>query len=216
MNGPLITSILLNLLLSILLIIFLLVFVTNPTPPRTQPQIPVCPVVNPPQTLPPFQTQRRYVLKTLSGRFVQGCFGCLPTPVSCANQGMIASEDWNGDTIELISVGNMYQMKLNSKINPKGIYYLHMVRSVDSFILCLTQNPNQQGAMFEIIPYVTTNRSGSNLYQFGTPITGTLIGEADPSCLVQNGLIIRDGYNMSVNAPRGMDERSFFLLLPAS
>jgi hypothetical protein len=128
---------------------------------------------------------------------------------------MIASDNWNGDTVELVNVGNMYQMKLNSKNNPKGTYYLNMVRSVESFILCLTQNTNQQGTMFEIIPYVTTNKGASNLYQFGTPTTGTLIGEAEPSCLVQNGLIIQDGYNMSVNAPRGMDERSFFLLLPA-
>jgi hypothetical protein len=129
---------------------------------------------------------------------------------------MIASDEWNGDTIELVSVGNMYQMKLNSKLNPKGTYYLNMVRSNESFILCLTQNPNQQSAMFEVISYVNSSKSGSNLYQIGTPTTASLIGEADPSCLVQNGLMIKDGYNMSVNAPRGMNDRSFFLLLPSN
>lgn len=215
MNGPLLTSILINFLLFILLSIFLIVLVTNTDTSVQQPQNPVCPVVNPAQTLPPFQTQRPYVFKTLSGRFVQSCFGCLPTPVSCANQGMIASDDWNGDTVELVNAGNMFQIKLNSKLNPKGVYYLNMVRTNESNILCLTQNPNQQGAMFEIISYVTTSQMGSNLYQIGTPVSASLIGEADPSCLVQNGLIIQDGYNMSVNAPRGMDDRSFFLLLPA-
>jgi hypothetical protein len=129
---------------------------------------------------------------------------------------MIASDSWNGDTVELVNFGNMYQMKLKSKTNTKENYYLTMTRTDNnSFHLCITTNANQQGAMFEIFPYVTSNREASNLYQIGTPTNGTLLGEADPSCLVQNGLAIQSGYNMSVNAPRGMDDRSFFLLLPA-
>jgi hypothetical protein len=216
MNAGLITSVLFNFLLIVLLIIILLVFVTNPNPPQRQGQVPICPANFPSQTLPPFQTQRPYILKTLSGKYVQSCSGCLPTPVSCANKGMIASENWNGDTVELINYGNMYQMKLNSKQPQGNTYYLTMTRTENnSFHLCLTPNSNQQSTMFEIFPYISSNNNGSNLYQIGTPTTGSLLGEAEPSCLVQNGVAIQSGYNMSVNAPRGMDDRSFFLLLPA-
>lgn len=216
MNAGFITSVLFNFLFIVLLIILLVVFVTNPTPPsRPGGQVPVCPANYPSQTLPPFQTQRPYILKTLSGKYVQSCSGCLPTPVSCADLGMIASENWNGDTIELINYGNMYQMKLNSK-QTKGNYYLTMTRTESEFFnLCLTTNSNQRSTMFEIFPYISSNNNGSNLYQIGTPTTGTLLGEDEPSCLVKNGVAIQSGYNMSVNAPRGMDERSFFLLLPA-
>ena len=216
MNGSLITSVTINFILALLLIILILFYVTNTkTTTIVQSQSQVCPYIdNTSRNNPPFQTQRPYVLKTLSGLYVQSCFECLPTPVSCFHQGIVASEEWNGDTIELVSSGNMYLMKLNSKNNPTGTYYLNMVRVNENYILCMTQNSSQPTAMFQIISYINTTQGSSNLYQIGTPISGKLIGESQPSCLVSQGVSIEDGYNMSVNAPNGMDEKSFFLLLP--
>jgi hypothetical protein len=215
MNVTLITSLSINILLFILLMILLLVWITDVKPVSPSSQNQICPINYPDPIPPPFETNRKYILKTLSGHYVQSCFGCLPTPVSCANQGMIASEDWNGDTIELIDNQGMYNIKLNSKLTPTQTFYLTMVKVNGSNCLCLTQNQNQLNTMFQIISYISTYSGGSNLYQIGTPVSGTLIGESDPSCLVQQGLSLEDGYNISVNAPRGMEQKSFFLMLPA-
>jgi hypothetical protein len=127
----------------------------------------------------------------------------------------VASKEWNGDTIELITQGAMYHIKLHSKMNPTGEYYLNMVRVNESYTVCLTQNRSQATSIFQIISYSSSTPNGTNVFQIGTPISGTLIGEGDPSCLIKEGLPMIDGYNISVNAPKGMDEKSFFLLLPA-
>jgi hypothetical protein len=100
-------------------------------------------------------------------------------------------------------------------MNPTGEYYLNMVRVNESYTVCLTQNRSQATSIFQIISYSSSTPNGTNVFQIGTPISGTLIGEGDPSCLIKEGLPMIDGYNISVNAPKGMDEKSFFLLLPA-
>lgn len=225
MNGALIGSLSANIILFIiLLIIFILLIITlssNRCPKQPIQPKPICPYIDTtPRGQLPFLPQKPYVLKTLSGLFVQSCFECLPTPVSCFNQGIIATKEWNGDSVSLIPIQNnnkMYNIKLNSKSNPTQTYYLHMVRlQNESYILCLTQNPNQPSAIFEIITYMSSIQGGSHIYQIGSAISGTLIGESNPTCLIKEGVPIEDGYNLSVNAPKGMDERSFFLMLPTS
>jgi len=217
MNGPLISSLSINIFLFMLFLLMTLLYITKTGPVIQNNQSQVCPIVDgTPRTSPPFMINTSYLLKTLSGLYIQTCFGCLPTPVACFNQGIVASKEWNGDTIELIPKDNMYHIKINSKFNPTGKYYLNMVRVNESYVLCLTQNENQPTAMFQILTYISSNRQGTNLFQIGTPITGSLIGEGNVSCLVKEGIPIVDGYNISVNAPKGMDEKSFFLMLPAA
>lgn len=216
MNGSLISSLSVNIVLFILFLLMTILYITKSCPLVSVPQIPVCPIINQPSQVLPFVPQRSYILKTLSGLYVQSCFGCLPTPIACFNQGIVATNEWNGDTIELIPTGSMYHIKLNSKFNPTGNYYLNMVRVNETYTLCLTQNQNQPTAMFQILTYTSSIPNGSHLYQIGTPVSGSLIGEGDVTCLVKEGIPIKDGYNISVNAPKGMDEKSFFLMLPSN
>jgi hypothetical protein len=221
MNIPLIFSLIGNILLFLLFLFIVILFVTYSGSSISTPNI--CPV--PPSYPPPsIDTTISYSLKTLSGKYVQSCFQCLPSPVSCFQQGIIAAEQWNGDTINLIPLGNQfYNIQINVQNDPSGVYFLTLVPSGGRNIVCLTQNSNQRGATFELVSYTNTNQQITNatlnlpiatsIYQIGT-ITNTFLGEGSPSCLTAQGVPIEDGYNITPNAPRGMNENSFFLLLP--
>ena len=216
MNLSLTISLIANFILFILLMLIVIYGITSSSSQKiiTNSNNSVCPINNEPRTPLPYQVQKPYALKTLSGRYVQSCFDCLASPISCFQQGMIAAEEWNGDTVELMSASSgLFNLKLNSIKNPTGNYYLNMVRSNDKYILCITQDSQQISAMFEIIPYL--NDHTSNLYQIATPVSNSLLGESEPSCLVKEGLTIEDGFNITPNARHGMNERSFFLMLSA-
>ena len=182
----------------------------NTIPSPVSPVSPVSPTTN--NILPNFS----YSIKTLSGRYVQSCFQCLATPVSCFEQGIVASETWNSDTYQFIPISgtNYYHIKVNVQRDLSGTYFLVMVPSGTKNTLCLTQTPNQKGAIFDLLVY--GNNTAGNLYQIASVYYGSLLGESLPSCLVPQGLVIQDGYNISPNAPNGMNERSFFLLLPSN
>jgi hypothetical protein len=214
MLAGLISSVSLNVILIILLLLLLILYLSyNPISSVLNPTPNVCPF--PPSSnnsLP--QPGVAYTLKTITGHYVQSCFGCLASPISCFQQGMVASPEWNGDKVEFISVGGeSYQIQLkrpDSSGNEKNLYFI-MVPTGPTYLLCLTDRLNQKGTTFEIIPYV--NNKGENVYQIGIYETNSLLGESEPSCLVTQGLSLESGFNITPNAPRGMSPRSFFMFL---
>ncbi len=220
MNVSLISSIVVNILLLILLLLMMVLYfmkgnggenVIINQQPTINPPPPVCPVQ------PEFNTGPVYVIKTLNGLFLQGCFGCLDSPVACIERGIIAAPEFNEDKFKFISLGNnLYNILFvkweGSSVLPK--LYLNMVKRREEYILCLTENPNQTSAQFQVISYSSPN--GNTLYQIGSVISGSLLGEGRASCLIKEGIPIVDGYNLSTNAPMGMDERSLFMIIPAS
>ena len=210
----LVSSITINFILLILLLILLILYLgTTPQIVNSTGTANVCPLPPTINTGLP-QSGVSYVLKTIQGNYVQSCFGCLASPVACFQQGVVASPDWNGDKVEFQSTGgNNYQILIQSKDasgNQKNLYFI-MVQSGPTYLLCLTRNPGQRGTTFELIPYL--NSKGENVYQIGIMETNSLLGESEPSCLVSQGLSLESGFNITPNAPRGMDPRSFFLIL---
>jgi hypothetical protein len=209
-----ISSLTVNIILFILFLILLILYLSYNPIVVASPGIPnICPA--PPASknnLP--QPNVAYTMKTLTGNYVQSCFGCLASPVSCFQKGMVASQDWNGDKVELIPQGgDSYQMivrRSDISGNQKPLYFI-MVSSGPTYLLCLTEIPNQRGTTFEIIPYI--NNKGENVYQIGILETNSLLGESDRSCLVSQGISLESGFNITPNAPRGMDARSFFMFL---
>lgn len=223
MELGLIISILANIFMGFLLLLIILLIITrNNKPIIIQPRNqncggPVCPIP-PPDNNIQISTEAVYTIRTLNGLFLKGCFGCLDSPVACIEKGIVAAPDYVEDKFKFIKTGNnTYQILYipweGGSVLPK--LYLIMVRKKEQYQLCLTENPNQTAAQFEIVPYYTQSRNGVNLYQIGSVISGSLIGEGEPSCLVKEGIPIVDGYNLSPNAPKGMDERSLFLIIPA-
>ena len=222
MNTPFIVSLIINIIL-VLLIIGMLVYYFILSPPSSASQ---CPgnnngggqVTPTPNTNNQIIQNFPYALKTVSGRFVQSCFECLATPVTCYQHGIVASEMWNTDTVEFIQIGeNKYHIKVNVQMKPNTTYYLTMESTGPGgakSVLCLTENAQQKSTVFEIITY--ENNKAGNLYQIYSVDKESLIGESKPTCLVPQGLVIEDGFNLSPNVPNGMNERSFFLLFPAS
>lgn len=219
MNTPFIISLITNIIL-FLLILSMLIYIFSYAKSCTtgenvgpKPVAPVSPVAPTPNNI---LTNFSYAIKTVSGRYVQSCFQCLATPVSCFEQGIVASQTWNSDTYQFIPIQatNYYNIKVNVQVDLSGTYFLVMVPSGNKNTLCLTQNPNQKGAVFELLVYA--NNTVGNIYQIGSVQYGSLLGESLPSCLVTQGLVIHDGFNTSPNAPNGMNERSFFLILPSN
>jgi hypothetical protein len=222
MELSLIISIIVNIILGLLLLVVLTLLITRnntiiipPTPSNCGG--PVCPIPQPEYKIQ-ISTDAVYTIRTLNGLFLKGCFGCLDSPVACIERGIVGAPDYVEDKFKFIKTGNntfqiLYVPWKGGSVLPK--LYLIMVRKKDQYQLCLTENPNQTAAQFEILPYYTESKNSVNLYQIGSVISGSLIGEGEPSCLVKEGIPIIDGYNLSPNAPKGMDERSLFLIIPA-
>ena len=213
MNISLIVSVIGNILLFLLLLLFILLYFTY--------QSKTCPAqcnntVNPSQNGMP-NTSLKYTLKTLSGQYVQSNL------IDTNNLSIVASDHWNGDTIQFIPTGtNQYNIAMQiasvDVSNASTIYLTMSPLNLSTNILKATQIQNDKGAVFDIVPYLNTfgNAYGSNIYQIGSQLSGTLLGLQNPSCLNKNGLNVIDGFNFYVNMPRGMSDRSLFLLLPAS
>jgi hypothetical protein len=218
MGVSLIISVLVNIILGLILLVLIILLITNYNKPiilepNTSCGSPICPA---PIQTPSISTSAVYTIRTLNGLYLRGCFGCLDAPVACIERGIVASPQYNEDKFKFIQNGNYYQIQYVAWEKPSILpkLYLNMVRKRDEYILCLTENPNQTSAQFEIIPYFSS-KNGVNLYQIGSVVTGSLLGEGDVSCLIKEGVPITDGFNISLNAPRGMDERSLFFIIPA-
>jgi hypothetical protein len=223
-NIPFIISVIVNVILGLLLLIVFIYYlgkddtiIISSKPSCGGGEIPtsVCPVISPKIQL---STDAVYSIRTLNGLFLQGCFGCLDSPVACIEKGIIGAHRYNEDKFKFIKTGeNRYIIQFVKWETPNILpdLYLIMVRKNEGYQLCLTDKPQQTATQFEIIPYYTDSSNGVNLYQIGSVISGSLIGEGDPSCLIKEGIPIVDGYNLSPNAPKGMDERSIFLIIPA-
>lgn len=215
MDWPLIISVIANVLLFLLLILFLVLYFTSYStcPGKSCPVNPINPSNN--QTLCTDPSCNFYTIKTIDGKYLISCFNC--------NYGLdssvVASDSYNGDTITLIPVQNGYQMKMNVATNLSTNYFLTMApENITKSVLKLTTNQNEKGTIFNIIPYTfnfQNNSNGSNIYQIGTPVSGTLLGESNETCLTPQGVPIVDGFNFFVNAPNGQSSKSLFLFLPA-
>jgi hypothetical protein len=213
-------SILLNIILVILVLILFILYINKNSSNKDnlviQPcNAPVCPA---PEIRPKISTEGVYTIRTLNGLYLKGCFGCLDAPVACIEKGIVASPVYVEDKFKFIPAqNNFYQIQYikweQGSILPK--LYLNMVRKKEQYQLCLTENPNQTSALFEVLPYFSENQNGVNLYQIGSVVSGSLIGEGEFSCLIKEGIPIVDGYNLSPNAPNGLDDRSLFFILPA-
>lgn len=215
MNISLIISVIGNILLFLLLLLFILLYFTY------QPK--VCPTQcknNQPsnQTTATLDTSIKYTLKTVSGQYIQ------TTMMNNQPSNIIASDTWNGDTIQFIPTGsNQYNISINVAAmdvsdSNTGLFLTMTPLNLSTNVMKITTNQNQKGTTFDLVPYLYsfTNSNGSNIYQIGSQLSGTLLGLQNPSCLNKEGLNIVDGFNFYVNAPRGMSDRSLFLLLPAS
>jgi hypothetical protein len=162
-----------------------------------------------------------YVIKTLDGKYLSSYF-------SGSKLSVVASDKYSGETVQFISSQNgLYQIKMNIPSDPMGIYLFNVIpETITRGTLSLTKNQNDRGTIFNLIPYVFSfqnNSTGSNLYQIGTPISNTLLGEGTSTCNTNNTLVtptkkgvpIIDGFNFYVNAPNGLSSKSLFLILPS-
>lgn len=172
-----------------------------------------------------------YVIKTLDGRYLSSSF-------SDNNLSVVASDKYSGETVQFIGSQNGYQIRMNVPSDPEGSYFFSLIpETLKRGILSLTKNQNDRGTVFNLIPYIFSfdaNSTGSNLYQIGTPVSNTLLGEGTSTCVsnkiisaqskgsaiqcgsVQCGSVpIIDGFNFYVNAPNGLNSKSLFLILPA-
>lgn len=175
-----------------------------------------------------------YVIKTLDGRYLSSSF-------SGNNLSVVASDKYNGETVQFIGSQNGYQIKMNVPSDPEGSYFFSLTpETIKRGILSLTKNQNDRGTVFNLIPYIFSfdaNSTGSNLYQIGTPVSNTLLGEGTSTCVLNTqskgiartervnqcssvqcaskSVPIIDGFNFYVNAPNGLNSKSLFLILPA-
>ena len=224
MDLSLIISIVGNILLFLLLVLFvILYFTTYANTPYT------CPVNPSPQNpiVPSICTDAscNYIIKTLDGKFLTSCFSCSSS--STAGQlSVVASDKFNGDTVKFINVSNTgnFQIQMNIANDPSNTYYFNLTpETITKGVLKLTTNPNERGTVFNLIPYLfsySSNANGSNIYQIGTPLSNTLLGEAGESnCKNTNegkGTVpIVDGFNFYVNTPNGLNSKSLFLIIPS-
>jgi hypothetical protein len=223
-NIPFIISVTVNVILGILLLIVFIYYagkddtiIISPNKPSCGNESSVVCPLNPNNKIQ-LSTDAVYSIRTLNGLFLQGCFGCLDSPVACIERGIIGAPRYNEDKFKFIKTGENRYIIQFIKWDKPSIHpdlYLIMVRKNEGYQLCLTDKPQQTATQFEIIPYYTESPNGVNLYQMGSVISGSLLGEGEPSCLIKEGIPIVDGYNLSPNAPKGMDDRSLFLIIPA-
>jgi hypothetical protein len=212
MNVSLIISVVGNIFLFLLLLLFLVLYFT--TYPKGSQNTP-CPAPTPaPPTTICTDASCNYIIKTIDGKYLNSCLNCNYN----ADYSVVASNQYSGDTVQFIGSGNSFQVKMNIATDPSGVYFFKMIpQSLTQSVLKLTQNPNDKGTMFNLVPYVFSfsNNMGSNLYQIGNPLSNTLLGVDQPSCLTKEGLPIIDGYNFYINAPNGLNQNSLFLILPS-
>lgn len=215
MDLSLIISVIGNILLFLLLLLFVVLYFTTyaSTPNSCQNITPT-----PPPAIPTICTDSscNYIIKTVDGLYLTSCFSCNQN----GNLSVVASEKYNGDTVQFIGAANgSFQIQMNVAMDPSGVYFFNLVpETITKGVLKLTRNQNDRGTVFNLIPYLfsySNNTSGNNLYQIGTPISNTLLGEDDTTCNVKEGIPITDGFNFYVNTPNGLNSRSLFLIIPS-
>jgi hypothetical protein len=135
-----------------------------------------------------------YYLKTLNGKFIQSCVGCIGGVADCFDSGLHVSDQTNGD--KFYFGGNNIQIKINENSNILLLKTIPLNSSSNN-IICLT-NINSCNTFFTLIPYVSPDQK--TIFRILSQ-NGTYVGVEDH----QNELVVKDGFVM--NTPN-----TFFLI----